>query len=113
MRAIAGVADVAPRYAVDAADSFRLDKPLRLVAYPGDHTRFEAPPLAYGRRLRGRGEIEVGLGLADALGLRPGSALAVQLPDGSEARYRVAGVVRALENNGRIAWVAPDRLQAS
>ena len=112
VRAIEGVADVAPRYAVDAADSFRLDKPLRLVAYPGDHTRFEAPPLASGRRLRGRGEIEVGLGLADALGLRPGSAFAVQLPDGSEARYRVAGVVRALENNGRIAWVAPDRLRA-
>jgi hypothetical protein len=86
VRAIPGVADVAPRYAVDAADSFRLDKPLRLVGYPGDHTRFEAPPLASGRRLRGPGEVEVGLGLADALGLRPGSALAVQLPDGSEAR---------------------------
>jgi ABC-type lipoprotein release transport system permease subunit len=112
VRAIPGVADVAARYTVDAADSFRLDKPLRLVGYPGDHTRFEAPPLASGRRLRGSDEIEVGLGLADALGLRPGSALAVQLPDGSEARYRVAGVVRALENDGRIAWVAADRLRA-
>jgi ABC-type lipoprotein release transport system permease subunit len=110
VRAIPGVADAAPRHVVDAADSFRLDKPFRLVAYPGDHTRFEAPPLAAGRRLRGAGEVEVGLGLADALGLRPGSPLAVQLPGGDEVRFRVAGVVRALENGGRIAWARPDRL---
>ena len=105
-----GVADASPRFATDAADSFRLDKPFRIVAYPGDHTRFEAPPLAAGRRLRGAGEIEVGLGLADALGLRPGSALAAQLPAGDEVRFRVVGVVRALENDGRIAWARPDRL---
>ena len=104
------MADAGPRFATDAADSFRLDKPFRIVAYPGDHTRFEAPPLAAGRRLRGAGEIEVGLGLADALGLRPGSALAAQLPSGEEVRFRVAGVVRALENDGRIAWARPDRL---
>jgi ABC-type lipoprotein release transport system permease subunit len=110
VRAIPGVADAAPRYVVDAADSFRLDEPFRVVAYPGDHTRFEAPPLAAGRRLRSADEIEVGVGLADALGLRPGSALAVQLPSGEEVRFRVAGVVRALENNGRIAWTRPDRL---
>jgi ABC-type lipoprotein release transport system permease subunit len=113
VRAIPGVADAAPRYAADAADSFRLGEPLRLVGYPGDHTRFEAPPLAEGRRLRGPGELEVGLGLADALGLRPGSTLAVQLAGGSEARFRVSGVVRALENDGRIAWVRPDRLRAA
>jgi ABC-type lipoprotein release transport system permease subunit len=110
VRAIPGVADAAPRYVVDAADSYRLDKPFRLVAYPGDHTRFEAPPIAAGRRLRSADEVEVGLGLADALGLRPGSALAAQLPGGDEVRFRVAGVVRALENNGRIAWARPDRL---
>jgi ABC-type antimicrobial peptide transport system permease subunit len=110
VRAVPGVADAAPRYATDAADSFRLDKPFRIVAYAGDHTRFEAPPLAAGRRLRSAGEIEVGLGLADALGLRPGSALAAQLPTGEEARFRVAGVVRALENDGRIVWARPDRL---
>jgi ABC-type lipoprotein release transport system permease subunit len=110
VRAVPGVADAAPRFVTDAADSFRLDKPFRIVAYAGDHTRFEAPPLAAGRRLRGAGEIEVGLGLADALGLRPGSALAAQLPTGEEARFRVAGVVRALENDGRIAWARPDRL---
>ena len=110
VRAVPGVADAAPRFVTDAADSFRLDKPFRIVAYAGDHTRFEAPPLAAGRRLSGPGEIEVGLGLADALGLRPGSALAAQLPTGEEARFRVAGVVRALENDGRIAWARPDRL---
>jgi putative ABC transport system permease protein len=110
VRDIAGVADAAPRYATDAADSFRLGEPLRLVAYPGDHTRFEAPPLADGRRLRAPGEVEVGIGLADALGLRPGSTLAVQLANGTETRLRVSGVVRALENDGRIAWVRPERL---
>jgi ABC-type lipoprotein release transport system permease subunit len=106
------VAAVGQRYAVDAADSFRLGEALRLVAYPGDHTRFEAPPLAEGRRLAGPGEVEVGLGLADALGLRPGGTLAAQLPSGAEVRFRVAGVVRALENDGRIAWIRPDRLLA-
>jgi putative ABC transport system permease protein len=110
VRAVPGVADAGTRYAVDAADSFRLDKPFRLVGYPGDHTRFEAPPLAAGRRVQRANEVEVGVALADALGLRPGSTLAAQLPDGDEARFRVVGVVRALENNGRIAWTRPDRL---
>jgi ABC-type lipoprotein release transport system permease subunit len=112
VRRIPGVDAAAPRYAVDVADSFRLGEPLRLVAYPGDHTEFEAPPLAAGRRLRGAGEVEVGVGLADALGLRPGSTLAAQLPSGEEMRLRVSGVVRALENDGRIAWVRADRLLA-
>ena len=110
VEAIPGVAAAGTRYVVDATDSFRLDRPFRLVAYPGDHTRFEAPPLAEGRRVRGPGEVEVGLALADALGLRPGSTLAVGLPGGTEARLRVVGVVRALESNGRIAWTQPDRL---
>jgi putative ABC transport system permease protein len=110
VRAVPGVADAGERYVVDAADSFRLDKPFRLIGYRGDHTRFEAPPLAAGRRVRAADEVEVGQALADALGLRPGSTLAVGLPDGDEARFRVVGVVRALENNGRIAWVQPDRL---
>jgi putative ABC transport system permease protein len=112
VKALPGVADAAARYSVDAADSFRLGEPLRFVGYLGDHTRFEAPPLAEGRRLRGPGEAEVGAGLADALGLRPGSVLAAQLPAGGEVRFRVSGVVRALENDGRIAWVRPDRLLA-
>jgi hypothetical protein len=109
---VPGVADAGLRYQVEAADSFRLGEQVRLVAYPGDHTRFEAPPLAAGRRLRGPGEAEVGQGLADALGLRPGSTLAVQLPSGPEVRFRVVGVVRALDVGGRIAWIRPDRLPA-
>lgn len=105
-----GVRDVGERYAIDAADSFRLGEPIRLVAYPGDHTRFENPPLAEGRRIRGPNEVEVGVGMADALGLRPGSMLAAQIPEGGEIRFKVAGIVRALENDGRIAWIRPDKL---
>ncbi len=107
---IPGVAAVQPRYVLDAVDSFRLGETLRLVAYPGDHTRFEAPALAAGRRLGAAGEAEVGVGLADALGLRPGSTLAAQLPGGREVRFRVSGVVRALDSDGRIAYVRPRRL---
>jgi predicted lysophospholipase L1 biosynthesis ABC-type transport system permease subunit len=112
VRRLPGVAAAAPRYQVDGSDSFRLGEPVRLVAYPGDHTRFEAPPLASGRRLRSDSEAEVGLGLADALGLRRGSTLAVQTSDG-EVRFRVSGVVRALDNQGRIAYVRPRRLLAA
>jgi ABC-type antimicrobial peptide transport system permease subunit len=113
VRTIPGVAAAGVRYQVEAADAFRLGESMRLVAYPGDHTQFESPPLASGRRLRGPGEVEVGQGLADALGLAPGSVLAAQLPGGAEVRFRVAGVVRALERDGRIAWVRPDRLLAA
>jgi hypothetical protein len=109
-RKLPGVQDVGERYAIDAADSFRLGEPIRLVAYPGDHTRFENPPLAEGRRIRSPDEVEVGVGMADALGLRPGSTLAAQIPEGGEVRFKVAGIVRALENEGRIAWVQPGRL---
>ena len=113
VRSIPGVQAVGVRYAVDAADSFRLGETLKLVAFDGDHTDFEAPPLASGHRVRKPGEVEVGLGLADALGLRTGSTLAAQLPSGDEVRFRVSGVVRALENDGRIAWVRSDRLRAA
>ena len=111
-RRIPGVDAVGQRYSIDAADSFRLGEPVRLVAYPGDHTNFEDPPLADGRRIRGPNEVEVGQGMADALGLRPGSVLATQIPEGGEVRFRVSGIVRALENDGRIAWVEPDKLLA-
>ncbi|MDA0181565.1 ABC transporter permease [Solirubrobacter phytolaccae] len=108
-----GVRDVGERYSIDAADSFRLGEPIRLVAYPGDHTRFENPPLAEGRRIQRPNEVEVGVGMADALGLKPGSTLAAQIPDGGEIRFKVAGIVRALENDGRIAWIQPDKLLAT
>ncbi len=108
-----GVAAAAPRYVEDAADSFSLGQTLRLIAFPGDHTELEASPLLAGRRERGPDEAEVGLGLADALGLRPGATLAAQLPTGREVRYRVVGVVDALEHDGRVAYVTPDRLLAA
>jgi hypothetical protein len=113
VRRLPGVADAAPRYVVQGADSFALGEPVKLVAFPGDHTRFEDPPVAQGRRLRGPGEAEVGLGLADALGVRPGGTLAVQLGSGEEVRFRVVGTVRALDADGRIAYVRPDRLLAA
>ena len=113
VRALPGVRDAAARYQLEGADSFRLGQPVRLIGYPGDHTPFEAPPLASGRRLRAANEAEVGLGLAQALGLRPGSTLAVQAPGGDEIRLRVAGVVRALENRGRVAYVRATPLLAA
>jgi ABC-type lipoprotein release transport system permease subunit len=108
-----GVAAAAPRYDVNAADSFDLGEPFSLIAFPGDHTRFEAPELAEGRRLHGPREVEVGLGLAQILNLRPGGTLAAQLPSGREVRFRVTGVVRALERQGRVAYVQPQRLLAA
>jgi len=113
VRALPGVAAAQPRLEVLAADSFSLGETLKLVAYPGDHAAFEAPPLASGRRVRADGEAEVGTGLASALGLEPGGTLAAQLPSGREARFRVVGIVRALDNDGRIAYVRPGRLLAA
>jgi hypothetical protein len=113
VRALPGVADAAPRYVVEGADSFALGEPVKLVAFPGDHTRFEDPPIDSGRRLRASDEAEVGVGLAQALGIGVGSTLAVQLPSGGEARFRVVGTVRALDDNGRVAYVRPPRLLAA
>ena len=111
--AIPGVDAAEPRYVVNAGASFALGSPVRLIAYRGDHTRFEAPPLASGRRARAPDEAEIGAGLADALGLAPGGRLAAQLPGGSEVSFRVVGVTRALESEGRIAYVQPERLLAA
>jgi predicted lysophospholipase L1 biosynthesis ABC-type transport system permease subunit len=113
VRSIPGVQAVAPRYETDAADSFSLDEPIDLIAYPGDHTVFEAPPLTAGARMRGRDEAEVGAGLAGALGLSPGSTLAIQLPSGNELRLRVAGVVSSLDHDGRVAYVPAAALLAA
>jgi ABC-type antimicrobial peptide transport system permease subunit len=105
VRRLPGVEDAAARYTVEAADSFDLGETMRLIAYPGDHTPFESAPLAAGRRVKRAGEAEVGTGLADALGLAPGATLAALLPSGRELRFRVVGVVRALDNDGRVAFV--------
>jgi predicted lysophospholipase L1 biosynthesis ABC-type transport system permease subunit len=112
VRAIPGVQAAAPRYELDGVDSFSLDEPIDVIAYPGDHTQFEAPPLTSGARMRGPHEAEVGAGLAGALGLSPGSTLAIQLPSGSELRLRVAGVVSSLDHDGRVAYVPAKALLA-
>jgi ABC-type lipoprotein release transport system permease subunit len=113
VRALPGVADAGARYVVQGADSFALGEPVKLVAFPGDHTRFEDPPIDAGRRLRSDREAEIGVGLAQALGIGVGSTLAVQLPSGGEARFAVVGTVRALDDNGRVAYVRPRRLLAA
>jgi hypothetical protein len=110
VRALPGVAAAAPRWVVRGADSFSLGEPVKLVAFEGDHTRFEDPPLAAGRRLRSDREAEIGVGLAQARGLAPGATLAVQMPSGAEARFRVVGTVRALDDDGRVAYVRPQRV---
>jgi ABC-type antimicrobial peptide transport system permease subunit len=110
IRRIPGVQAAAPRYVAFGADSFELGESLKVVAYPGDHTPFEDPPLASGRRVRGPAEAEVGTGVADALGVRPGSELAVELPNGREVRFRVVGLVRAFDNDGRLVYTQPSRL---
>jgi putative ABC transport system permease protein len=107
---IPGVAAAAPRYVTFATDSFDLGESFKVVAYPGDHTPFEAPPLASGRRVRSPGEAEVGTGLADALGVGPGAELAMQLDNGREARFRVVGLVRAFDSDGRVVYTQADRL---
>ena len=102
---IPGVQAVAARYELQAADSFSLGETIDTIAYSGDATTFEAPPLLAGRRPRGVHETDVGEGLAQALGLGVGQTLALQLPSGKELRLRVAGVVSALEEQGRVAYV--------
>ena len=108
-----GVAAAAPRYQFLAADSFSLGETVTVIAYDGDPAQFEAPPLASGRRARGANEVEVGQGLADVLGLRPGGTLALQLPNGTEVRLRVAGIVRALQSEGRVAYARAGPLLAA
>jgi ABC-type antimicrobial peptide transport system permease subunit len=109
---IPGVEKAAERTSVEASAAFSLGQPLRLVGFERGADDFESPPLAEGRRRRADDEAEVGVGLADALGLRPGSPLVVALPGGREGRFRVTGLVRALDNDGRIAYVREERLDA-
>ena len=105
--AVPGVGAAAQRFSADVADSYQLGESFQLIAYCGDRLRFEAPQLAAGRRATRPGEAEVGQGLASALGLRPGTPLVTQFANGGEARFRVVGVVRAFDNDGRIAYVQP------
>ncbi|HEY0343062.1 MAG TPA: FtsX-like permease family protein [Solirubrobacteraceae bacterium] len=104
VRAVRGVAGADQRSTIEAADSFALTEPMRVIAYGADHVPFESPPLASGRRLRSAREVEVGTFLADTLGLRPGGQLALQPATGRELRFQVVGIVRALENDGRVVY---------
>jgi ABC-type lipoprotein release transport system permease subunit len=113
VRAIPGVAGAAPRYETEAIDSYSLGETVEMIAYHGDHTAFEAPPLADGRRLSSAHEAEVGNGLAAVLGLSVGSPLRVQLSSGRELRFRVVGIVRALEHDGRVAYIRAGPLLAA
>ncbi len=112
VRAIPGVQAVAPRYEDQAVDSYSLGEAIDVIAYPGNHTIFEDPPLVSGTHLNGAHEAEVGLGLAQALGLSPGSTLAIELPTGKELRLEVSGVVSSLEQDGRVAYVPASALLA-
>ena len=113
VRSVPGVQAVAPRYEEEAVDSYSLGETINVIAYPGNHTVFEAPPLVAGARLKGAHEAEVGLGLAQALGLSPGSTLAIELASGTELRLRVAGVVSSLDHDGRVAYVPAAALLAA
>ena len=97
---------------MQAADAFALGETINVIAFAGDHTRFEAPALVSGRRLRGSREAEVGEGLAQALGLTTGSILGLALPSGGEIRLRVVGIVSSLQHDGRVAYVPASALLA-
>jgi ABC-type antimicrobial peptide transport system permease subunit len=105
-----GVQAAEPRYEVHAVDAYSLGEIVDVIAYPRDHTQFESPPLASGSRLRGDDEAEVGVGLADALGLAPGSELLLELPSGNQLRLRVAGTVSSLDDEGLVAYVPASAL---
>jgi predicted lysophospholipase L1 biosynthesis ABC-type transport system permease subunit len=105
VRQIPGVHAAAPRYEVQGVDSFSLGETIDVIGYPGDLTRFEAPPLVSGHRPSGPRQIEIGEGLAQALGLGPGQTLAIELGTGTELRLRIAGVVSSLDHDGHVAYV--------
>jgi ABC-type lipoprotein release transport system permease subunit len=113
VRAIPGVEAAAPRYEEQAADSFALGETVDVIAFAGNHTVLEGPPLVSGQRLHGQHQAEVGAGLAAALGLAPGSTLALALPSGAELRLRVAGVVSSLDHEGRVAYIPARALLAA
>jgi ABC-type antimicrobial peptide transport system permease subunit len=110
---IPGVQAAEPRYELHAADGYSLGEIMDVIAYPSQMTQFESPPLESGRRPQGNDETEVGVGLADALGLVPGSQLLLQLPSGGQLSMRVSGVVSSLDDNGLVAYMPAARLLAA
>jgi len=108
-----GVQAAEPRYDARAVDGYDLGDIVDVVAYGRDHTRFEAPPLASGSRYRGNDEAEVGVGLANALGLSLGSQLLLELPSGKQLSLRVSGTVSSLDFDGLVAYVPAAALLAA
>jgi len=106
VRALPGVSAVGPRWEVSAVDAYSLGEITYVIGFRGDHTQFEDPPLVEGSRLGGARQAEVGRGLAQILGLRVGSTLALATASGRELRLRVSGIVSALEHDGRVAYVS-------
>jgi ABC-type antimicrobial peptide transport system permease subunit len=110
--ALPGVAAAAPRYEVHAVDGYALGELIDVIAYPVQHTPFESPALDSGRRLTGQDQAEVGVGLANALGLASGSRLLMELPNGKQMSLKVSGTVSSLAYEGRIAYVPAKALLA-
>lgn len=100
-----GVAAAAPRYEVHAVDGYSLGELIDVIAYPVNHTPFESPALDSGTRLSGENQAEVGVGLANALGLAPGSGLLMELPNGTQLSLKVSGTVSSLAYQGLVAYV--------
>ena len=108
VRSTPGVAAAVLRWQTRGADAFDLREPVTLVALGrgGEDYRL---PLVSGRRA-GPDEAEIGAGLADTLGLGAGGRLLAELPDGGQVSVPVAGVVRELSHDGRVAYVPPASL---
>ena len=108
-----GVQAAQPRYEVHAVDGYSLGEIVDVIGYPRDNDEFESPPLASGHRSHGDDEAEVGVGLADALGLVPGSELLLELPTGRQLQLRVSGTVNSLDSDGLVAYVPAKALLAA
>ncbi len=111
--ALPGVAAAAPRYEVHAVDGYALGELIDVVAYPGNHVPFESPALDSGRHLAGADQAEVGVGLANALGLAPGSGLLMELPNGKQLSLKVSGTVSSLAYQGLVAYIPAAALLAA
>lgn len=113
VRALPGVEAAAPRYEESALDAFSLGEVIDVIAYAGRQETFEDPPLQSGAAAHGPQSAEVGAGLAQVLGLGPGSTLVMDLADGAELHLRVSGIVSSLQHDGRVAYVPAGALLAA
>ena len=96
---------VAPRFDVQAVDSFSLGQTIELIAYPGNHVAFEAPQLAAAGACAAPGRSRSARVWPRRSGSAPAQTLALALPSGTELRLRIAGVVSSLDHDGRVAYV--------